>query len=332
MAEDTTTVPGSTLQAKPIALARLAVVGKKDQAVTVHFNPASLQLQLSNELKDTSKTDHKQFIAKITAKLTMDLQFDTTNSGEDVMKTTRQIQAFLAPPAPAGGREKKQIPPPVVLFEWGTLSFQGVAESYKETIDFFSANGVPLRASVNLTLSRQDQVFDEKPDQDGGVKDDTDAQDIASDSAAAAANGMQSPGSARAVAAANGQESVRFGSGAGLTVGGSIELKPARAFASGGAGISLGGGAGIVGSASAGISGMARLSATEGAFSGLRVTASAPSFVRLDPSKLVPKIESTTVATDAGATFKVGGKANFAGTAGLRADVGAAGKLSFDAT
>ena len=89
MATDPKPVPGSTPKAQPIALARIGVVGKKDEAVTVHFNPASLQLQLSNELKDTSRTDRKQYIAKTTAKLTMDLQFDTTHTGEDVMKTTR---------------------------------------------------------------------------------------------------------------------------------------------------------------------------------------------------------------------------------------------------
>ena len=178
---------------------------------------------------------------------------------------------------------------------------------------------------------------------------------------------MQAPDAARAVAAANGQESLRFGSGAVLTVGASIELKPPAAFADaglslgggagisldggagvwfgggagvsfgggagisfgGGAEVSLGGGAGVGVSGAAGIAGMARLSATEGAFSGLRVPA-ATSSVRLDPSKLAPKIASTTVSTDAGATFKPGGKANFESAAGLRADVGATGKLTFD--
>ena len=63
----------------------------------------------------------------------------------------------------------------------------------------------------------------------------------------------------------------------------------------------------------------------------VRVNTNASS-VRLAPSQLVPKIASATVATDAGATFKVGGKASFEGAAGLRADVGATGKLTFDAS
>lgn len=323
----------STPNAQPVALATIGIVtGDGDQVrepISVHFNPVSLQLTVSNELKDSGNAQRKQYIAKTTTKLTMDLVFDTTDSGVDVTLTTRKLQAFIAPKSKA----KKQTPPPCVLFDWGTLRFKGIAESYKETIDFFSANGVPLRSSINLTLSRQDAVFDMPSDQapeNAGAVDD-DLFDAPADSAAGLAKDAKAPATARSVAAANGQESLRFGTGAGLTVGASIELKPPAAFASAGAGISLGTGAGIGVSGGAGISGLAGLSATEGAFSGLRVNTSASS-ERLDPSQLIPKIASATVATDAGATFKVGGKASFEGAAGLRADVGATGKLTFDAS
>ena len=51
--------------------------------------------------------------------------------------------------------------PPVLMFQWGTYQFQGIMDSFKETIDFFSADGVALRALVSIGLSRQDNVFDE---------------------------------------------------------------------------------------------------------------------------------------------------------------------------
>lgn len=354
-----------TPNAQAVAIASIGVVtGGNDEVadpISVHFNPVSLQLAVSNELKDSGNQQRKQFIAKTTTKLTMDLIFDTTGTGEDVTKTTRKIQAFLAPQSPPGKPPPKEVPPPLVLFDWGTLRFKGIAEGYKETIDFFSANGVPLRSSINLTLSRQDAVFDEPsgdaPSDAGGV--DSDLFDAPANSAAGAANGGGAPGAARALGAANGQESLRFGAGAGLTIGASIELKPPVAFASGKLGLSIGGGAGagigvggglgigvgggagiglgagaglsIGGSASAGISGMARLSASEGAFSGLRITTGSSGSARFNPAKLVPKIHSSTLATDSGATFKVGGKATLEGSAGLRADVGAAGRLTFDA-
>ncbi len=169
--------------------------------------------------------------------------FDTTDSGDDVMQTTKKLQAFVAPPL--NQQNHQQIPPPVVLFEWGRVKFMGIAESYKETIDFFSANGVPLRASVNLTLSRQDQVFDDAPGsapQDAGPMDDDLALDTPATSASDVANAGESPEAARAVAAANGQENLRFGNGSPLTVSASITLKPPAAFASAGIGIGAGGG------------------------------------------------------------------------------------------
>lgn len=371
-----------------VALATIGVVD--EEPIEVHFNPVSLQFTISNQLKESGGT---QYVATATMKLAMDLIFDSTDTGRDVTETTRKIQAFLGPETPPGEGATNQPPPPKVRFEWGTIRFEGFAEGYKETLDFFSIDGVPLRASVNLALTRADRVF-EKVTAPGAVVDAPGLFDVPAQSAADASKNAQAPGAARALAAANSQRSLRFGDGGPLTVGASVELKPAVAFSSGsgglslgglslgggaGAGLSLGGGAGAglslgggagsslggsaglslgggasfgasagtgiaagggvgfsVGgsagvSASAGISGLARLSATEGAFSGLRISARAASSARFDPAKLAPKISSATAALDAGATFQVGGKAIMQGSGGLRADVGASGKLSFDA-
>jgi hypothetical protein len=177
------------------------------------------------------------------------------------------------------------------------------------------------------------------------------ALDTPASSAADIANAAESPNAARTVAAANGQENLRFGNGSPLTIGASITLKPPAAFASGGigigggAGLSMGGGAGISVSAGAGISadatpgisGLSRLSATEGAFAGLRVTAAAGApTARLNTSRLRPQARSSTLATDRNARFQVGGKATLQGGAGLRADVGgsieARGKLTFESS
>jgi len=362
-----------TPTAQPVALASIGIVtdGKFEvpDPITVHFNPVSLQLQVNatNPNKTSGGGKATQSSGETSSKLTMDLIFDTTDTGEDVSLETRKLQAFVKPVASAAKQNTDKPAPPLLLFEWGTLRFRGIMDSYKETIDFFSANGVPLRSSINLTLSQQDGTFEAASDDaptDAGTVDD-DLFDTATPNASDVANAAGVPSAARALAAANGQASLRFGAGAGLTVGGSIELKPPVAFASAGAGISLGAGAGIglgasagaglslgagaslgvsagagasfgvsagaSGSASAGIAGMASLSASEGAFAGLRVTTGSSTSYRIDTARLTPTIASTTVATDAGATFKVGGKASFQGGAGLRADVGASGKLSFDA-
>lgn len=344
MPPSATTTPGPTPDSPAVAIARLgAVTGRNDgvsEWIDVHFNPATLQLQVSNELKDTQNNERKQYVAKANAKLTMELQFDTTDSGEDVTRTTQKLQAFISPPL--NQQNQQQIPPPVVFFEWGRVKFKGVAESYKETIDFFSPNGVPLRSLVNLTLSRQDKVFDDAgagAPQDAGSLNDDLALDAPAASAADVANAGESPGAARSLARANGQESLRFGTGAALTVSAAVTLKPPAAFSAGGglgvgAGIGIGAGVGISGKA--GLSSLAGLPATEGAFAALRLSApSGPSTARLNTSRLQPQVKSTALATDRNATFRVGGKAT-EGAAGLRADVGtstrARGKLSFESS
>ena len=280
--------------------------------VKVHFNPVSLQYSVSNSLKEEGQgKNKKQFITQTTAKLTLDLVFDTTGDGSDVRLATQQIAAFMDPEQQQGKDVAK-----VVRFEWGSYKFQGMIESFKETIDFFSPEGVPLRSTVNLSMAQQDKIF-AKADT-SGAKPPADAIDVPGGASADAAKTAQqagAPAAGRAVAALNRLESVRFSNGP-LTVTGSVQLGGPAAFASGGAGFGAGvsGGFGIGGSISAGVS------ASEGAFAGLRVSSSPPSF-SLDTSAFIPPAPSLSLSAGDGASFKVGGIAS-EGAAGLRADVG----------
>ena len=330
-------------QPPALVLASLVVVtGANDQVdestrVPVHFNPTSLQLGVSNELKDTKNNERKQYIAKSSAKLTMDLVFDTTESGADVAATTRKIQAFLVPETPPGQSAARETPPPLVLFEWGALRFKGIAENYRETIDYFSPEGVPLRSSVNLTLSRQDKVFDEAPAGAGGGGGVSVSAGIGGSAQLAA--GIGSPGAARGIASLNGEESLRFSAGASLTVSGGVQLKSAAAFSTGAsagvggsAGLSLGAGAGLSIGGSAGLSARAGLSATEGAFAGLCTTSSSGASVSVDTASLHTGPAGAKLSVDAKASFGLGGASASDTPAGLRADVGVGTplKLTFD--
>ncbi len=229
--------------------------------VPVHFNPASLQHTVSNTLKEEGRgAKKKQYVSQTTAKLTMDVVFDSTDTGEDVRITTNKM-AQLLQPVPEG--QSKKVPP-VVKFSWGAYAFTGMVEQYKETIDFFAAGGLPLRSSINLTLSSQDVTFE------GGTSSDHASVDgelspepvvVADDEgplggAQGAANKAGDPRAARGIAAANGSASLRFGAGGGLAVGASASLG-FSAGASVGAGFSAGIGASAGGgfSASAAASG-----------------------------------------------------------------------------
>jgi len=343
-------------------------------AVTVHFNPASLVYSVENSVAQQSSGPNKvQYVAQFSAKLTMDLQFDTTDTGTDVRLITNQVANFMqasgkvaasnaAAAAAAeknGGSNAKSAPakaPPVLLFQWGTYQFQGVMDSFKETIDFFSADGVALRALVSIGLSRQDFVFDDSNSLSGTSTSGSLVPSSSGDSAQSLANRGGDPNAARQLAADNGLESMRFTGGATMQVNAGVQLNPPAAFAtappaSGGAGIGLGisGGAGIgiSGGVSAGIgvgvsggvsvsaqtSGLgavfgggasAGVPATAGAFAGLQVgRAPASSIANLNPLQMVPATVGSDVSTYPGACFSLGGAANTTGSAGLSTDVGA---------
>lgn len=311
--------------------------GANQTPFDAHFNPVSLQYSVTNTMKEEgSGKTKKQYVTQGTGKLTMDLIFDNTADGQDVRLATAKLAALMQPDPKSAG-QSKQVPS-VVLFEWGVYKFQGMMESYKETLDFFAPGGVPLRASVNITLVEQDKIFSTGSADTGGSVS-PDAVDVptgsgSNPSSVAAAGG--DPGAARAVAALNGQASLRFSAGAALTVSGSVTLGPPAAFASAGAGIgiSAGAGFGIGVSAGAGISAgatfgasaSAGVTADQGAFAGLRVSAG-PSTVALDTGRFLQVSESVAVSTSAGSTFSAGGRAISSGTAGLSADVGASADL-----
>ena len=306
----------------------------RTDSIAVNFNPTSLQYVITNTPSDPSRGNKKkQYVSKSTAKLTMDLIFDSTDTGIDVRTDTQKIAKLMVPD------KDKNSAPPLVLFAWGNFMFQGMVDGFKETLDFFSANGIPLRSSVNVTMSQQDNIIQEIEKASANTKQSLALQAVevppspTANPTTTAAQGGDSR-AARDIAASNGLESTRFGSGAPMTVGKSPQLKPPLAFASGGAsggaaqgglsagaGVSLGGGAGISGG-SIGGSASAGVSAGEGAFAGLRTSASSKSSFSLNPGNLIQRSESLNLATDAGARFSVGGKATVEGSSSLKADVG----------
>jgi len=305
-------------------------------AIAVHFNPVSLQISINNTLEDKGKgKDKKQYISKTAATLAMDLVFDTTHKGSDVRLETQKIARFMEP----GKEPGDQKIPTIVLFEWGTFKFQGLIQSYGETIDFFSSDGVPLRASIKLTMARQEEVFEPSPEppSDSSVQ----VSGGAGISATAVASIGGSLDAGRAIATANGQDSLRFSSGA-FTLDASIKLSPPIAFATGGAGIGggigiggdigVGGGAGISGGIGISISGSASagISASEGAFAGLRVSSNPISVVQIDTNRFIQPSESVGFATSRNASFQVGGQAEIEGSASLSTNVRSRANIQFE--
>jgi hypothetical protein len=299
--------------------ATLSSVGSgPSNSVEVHFNPASLVYSVENSVSQQSSNPKKvQYVAQFSAKLTMDLQFDTTDTGSDVRTVTKQVAYFMqasgnasataansAPQNPDGGGSSGGPPPaapPVLCFQWGSYQFQGIMDSFKETIDLFSADGVALRSLVSIGLSRQDLVLDDSDNLSGPTSAGSLVPSSSTDSALSLATRGGDPSAMRQLGADNGLESLRFTGGASMQVssgsgGAGVQLNPPAAFvtasASAGAGLSLGISAGISAGGSAGIS----IGASAGISAGVSVGGSAGVSVATQSSGFAPAFGGTASA------------------------------------
>jgi hypothetical protein len=291
----------------------------------VHFNPESLQHTVQNTLKEEGKgAKKKQHVSQTTAKLSMQLVFDTTDTGEDVRRYTDEVAKLMKP----AGRGNERVPP-LVEFGWGVYRFTGLVEQYQEKIDFFAAGGVPLRATVDLTMASQDVSFDSNLNPSASVDSDLGTPEAAVflrggiglsagiGGAAGLAVSLGDPRSARAIASLNGSASLRFDTSAELAVGGGVSLEGPAAFASGGAGIGIGGGIGASAGAGVGIGGS--VGASAGASGGIGFGAG------VGGSAGAGFGASAGAGISAGASAGIGGRANAGpgGAAGGGARIGA---------
>jgi hypothetical protein len=137
---------------------------------TVQFNPETLKVTYANQIAQPGGTGDNnggaamQFVGAGTTKLAVQLWFDVTSQpgltggADDVRQLTKKISFFITPKAPPAGQSKPKdakAVAPVVRFLWGSFQFDGVMESLEESLELFSPEGKPLRASVAFGLTQQ---------------------------------------------------------------------------------------------------------------------------------------------------------------------------------
>lgn len=136
--------------------------------VTVQFNPETLKVSYANTLDkpegggDQRGAAPQLFVGSGTTKLTCQLWFDVSapqptdknqpSAVDDVRKLTNRVSFFITP---KWDKAKKKFVPPGVRFLWGSFQFDGVMEGVEESLEFFSPDGKPLRASVSITMTQQ---------------------------------------------------------------------------------------------------------------------------------------------------------------------------------
>lgn len=142
--------------------------------IPVQFNPETLKVTYSNQVVppqngsaagagDQRGNAAIQFVGRGTTKLALQLWFDVTGelptgqqSVGDVQELVEKIGHFMTPRASRD--DPSRLVTPAARFEWGTFRFDGVMDSMDQSLEFFSEEGVPLRASVSISLSKQDIV------------------------------------------------------------------------------------------------------------------------------------------------------------------------------
>jgi hypothetical protein len=160
-----------------------ATYQKKDELVSesveVQFNPTEFSLDKSAQFAEIAipglDSPLLQFVRGQNEKMAVDLFFDTTEQGmgdASVSVTTYTDRVYELIKI-----EPESHAPPICLFSWNDkfpgsdmsvyvgnqrrTSFQFVVESVKQKFTLFSPTGVPLRATLTLTL-REYKTLDEQ--------------------------------------------------------------------------------------------------------------------------------------------------------------------------
>lgn len=146
--------------------------------IPVQFNPESLKLAYANQNASGDQRGGSaiQYVGSGTTKLTFDLWFDVTTAHHspettppgDVRELTQKVLHFITPQKAGKSGKKDKFIPPGVRFHWGTFLFEGVMESLGESLEYFSEDGVPLRAKVSVSLSKQEIKFEQGDQQTNG--------------------------------------------------------------------------------------------------------------------------------------------------------------------
>ena len=144
----------------------------KPPAFEVQFNPQSLKVNYANQKAggEQNKGSPVQFVGKGTTKLSLELVFDITileiddaaNVEKDVRRFTDKVKYFMKPVKKgtrgSGAKQEDVFLPPAVEFIWGQFTFDGVMDSVDETLDFWSEDGYPLRATLSVSISQQEII------------------------------------------------------------------------------------------------------------------------------------------------------------------------------
>jgi hypothetical protein len=181
----------TTVTVKSAELRELDATGtlmrNDNSPIPVQFNPETLKVTYANQVvppstgtgsggsasggqtSDQTETSSTQFVGRGTTKLAVQLWFDVSSvvpsdlqrflsERNDVRLLTEKVAYYIKPKEVPNTNPKRYLPP-AVSFIWGSFRFDGIVESLDESLEFFSPDGVPLRAVMSLSIVQQSFQF-----------------------------------------------------------------------------------------------------------------------------------------------------------------------------
>ncbi|HKQ04332.1 MAG TPA: peptidoglycan-binding protein [Blastocatellia bacterium] len=124
--------------------------------IVVQFNPAEYTLAKGAQIAEIAipgiDSPILQFVRGQNEKLTLELFFDTTQSGMGE-QAVRDVRELTDPVYQLVKIQSKTHAPPRVRFIWGNgLSFRAIVESVQQKFTVFNPAGIPLRAALAVSF------------------------------------------------------------------------------------------------------------------------------------------------------------------------------------
>lgn len=174
------------------------------------FNPTEYSQETSVTYDEQSPpgltTPITQFVSGDAETLSMELLFDTTESGGDVREEyTDKLDALLAV-------DGELHAPPICRFIWGNdLNFKAVLQSANKRFTMFLSDGTPVRATVDVTFKKYDTPVHQKSDEPRSSPDKTKVRRVTEGESlwSIASREYGDPEQWRTIAQANGIENPR---------------------------------------------------------------------------------------------------------------------------
>lgn len=127
-----------------------------ESPIKVMYNPAEFTIETKNQFQRTSmpglQAPVTQFISGETQTVSFSLFFDTYEKKTDVRNHTKEVVDLLAIKGDLHA-------PPICVFRWGgpiksnKSEFVGVIDSCSQKYTMFLESGVPVRATLTLSVS-----------------------------------------------------------------------------------------------------------------------------------------------------------------------------------